>query len=165
MFVERQPLGNVGPVQTGQKSLHTGKRALHTVQRPYISVSSANSLAYESCRYISQNNTGLNVFTWKWMKLTMAISSIENSNLNIQIKNWNICTTHNKTHGKISRFSHCATSSFSMRGFAASRRPFRPVQINDSCFTDQSRSHVTQINESCHADRRVMSYRCTSHVS
>jgi len=30
----------------------------------------------------------------------MEISSIENSNLHIQIKNLNICTTHSKTHGK-----------------------------------------------------------------
>jgi len=42
------------------------------------------------------------------MKLTMAISSTENSNLNIQIKNLNICTTHNKTNRKILRFSQCA---------------------------------------------------------
>jgi len=53
--------------------------------------------------------TWLNVLTYKWMKLAMAISSIENSNLHIQIKNLNICTTHNKTHGIISRFSHCAS--------------------------------------------------------
>jgi len=30
----------------------------------------------------------------------MEISSIENSNLHIQIKNLNICITHSKTHGK-----------------------------------------------------------------
>jgi len=41
--------------------------------------------------------TGVNLFTWKWMKLTMEISSIENSNVHIQIKNLNICTTHRKT--------------------------------------------------------------------
>jgi len=35
----------------------------------------------------------------------MEISSIENSNLHIQIKNLNICTTHSKTHGKSRDFS------------------------------------------------------------
>jgi len=34
------------------------------------------------------------------MKLTVEISSIENSNLHIQIKNLNIRTTHSKTHAK-----------------------------------------------------------------
>jgi len=33
------------------------------------------------------------------------ISSIENSNLHIQIKNLNIYTTHSKTHGKSRDFS------------------------------------------------------------
>jgi len=35
----------------------------------------------------------------------MEISSIENSNLHIQIKKLNICTTHSKTHGKSWDFS------------------------------------------------------------
>jgi len=35
----------------------------------------------------------------------MEISSIENSNLHIQIKNLNICTTLSKTHGKSRDFS------------------------------------------------------------
>jgi len=39
------------------------------------------------------------------VKLTKEISSIENSNLHIQIKNLNICTTHSKTHGKSRDFS------------------------------------------------------------
>ena len=39
------------------------------------------------------------------MKLSMEISSIENSNLHIQIKDLNICTTHSKTHGKSRDFS------------------------------------------------------------
>ena len=39
------------------------------------------------------------------MKLTMEISSIENSNLHIQIKNLNIFTTYSKTYGKSRDFS------------------------------------------------------------
>ena len=37
--------------------------------------------------------------------MTMEISWIENSNLHIQTKNLNICTTHSKTHGKSRDFS------------------------------------------------------------
>ena len=42
--------------------------------------------ANNSREQLTLATTGLNVLTWKWMKLTMEISSIENSNLHIQIK-------------------------------------------------------------------------------
>ena len=41
----------------------------------------------------------------KWVYKAVEISSIVNSNLHIQIKNLNICTTHRKTHGKSRDFS------------------------------------------------------------
>ena len=64
------------------------------------------------------------------MKLTMEISSIENSNLHIQIKNLNICTTHSKTHGKSRDFPLREFIFFNarLRRLAAARR-WRPPRF------------------------------------
>jgi len=63
----------------------------------------------------------------------MEISSIENSNLHIQIKNLNICTTHSKTHGKSRDFSIARIHLFQLgspseiQEFSLSLSSFSPI--------------------------------------